>query len=232
MASTRELVEEGKRHFESRNYERAEQLFLKTLKGGARYADVLNMLGVLYHAQGKFNDSIACFQQALSINPNYTEAILNLTVLRNDLGEYKEAKALYKRIQQKQKKPDGMNPVLRGKIANMHSGIADTYAGIGHLKEAIEEYKKALALCPDYKDIKTKLGICYRENNQKEQAIKELSEITRKFPDYLPARIQLGLSYYVTGKVKPASKEWEEVLKRDKENETARLYLRLCTTKK
>jgi tetratricopeptide (TPR) repeat protein len=232
MASTQELVDEGRKHFESRNYSQAERYFLQTLSKGAEYADVLNMLGVIYHAAGKFNDSIACFQQALAINPNYTEAVLNLAVLRNDLGDYKEAKELYKRIGGKKKKSKEMNSVLKGKISNMHMGLGDTYSGIGHYKEAIEEFKKALVLNPNYKDIRTKLGICYRENNQKDLSIKELAKAVKENPNYTPARIQLGLSYYSAKHVKKAEREWKEVLKRDKKNETVKIYLRLCEKSK
>ena len=38
------------------------------------------------------------FFMALSINPRYTEAMLNLAVLYNDLGQYAEAKKLYGKL--------------------------------------------------------------------------------------------------------------------------------------
>ncbi|MBI2981665.1 MAG: tetratricopeptide repeat protein [Deltaproteobacteria bacterium] len=255
MSDIKQLVSTGRKHFESKNYVKAEQCFLKALKGGARYADLLNMLGVIYHQDGKFNNAITYFREALRINPNYVEANLNLAILLNDLGEYKEAKALYQKLGSKLpslipsnhnnsgpkwpsfakgKKIEGteksktMNPVMKGKIANMHAAIADTYSGIGRLEEAIEEYKKALALCPAYKDIQTKLAVCYRENNQKELAAKELKQTVKSDPNYLPARIQLGLTYYTKGEIKKAATEWESVLKKDKENAAAKMYLRIC----
>lgn len=228
MTNTRELVEEGRRYFESQSYRQAEECFLQLLDKKVEYADVFNMLGVIYHADGKFNDAILCFRNALKINPEYTEAILNLAVLLNDLGDTKEAKALYNQIPSRKKVSHEINPTLKGKIANMHREVAETYAGIGLHKEAIEEYKKALALCPGYKDIRTKLGISYRENREIELAVKELSETVKEYPGYLPARIQLGLTHY-TGKMKEkAAREWNEVLKRDPQNTTARIYLKLC----
>ncbi|MBI2981625.1 MAG: tetratricopeptide repeat protein [Deltaproteobacteria bacterium] len=223
----KQLVDAGRKHFESKNYTKAEQCLLRALKGGARYADLLNMLGVIYHQDGKFNNAITYFREALRINPGYVEANLNLAILLNDLGEYKEAKALYKKIEGTEKSKS-MDPVMKGKIANMHATLADTYSGIGKLGEAIDEYKKALALCPTYKDIRTKLAVCYRENNQKELALKELKQTIKSHPDYPPARIQLGLTYYTKGERKKAASEWESVLRKDKENTAARMYLRIC----
>lgn len=223
----RELFDLGKRNFEGKNYARAEQCFVKVLRSGARYADVLNMLGVIYHVEGRFNNAIESFEEALKINPHYTEATLNLAVLYNDLGEYKKAKDLYSRIQ-KRKSSSDMDPILRGKIANMHAQLGDTYREVGKYPEAIEEYKKALKLCPTFVDIKTKLGISYRENNQKELSVKELSNAIERDPAFKNAYLQLGVTFYSMGQQEKAARTWKELLKRDKENEVAKIYLRLC----
>ncbi len=229
MAPTaNELYQEGKRHFDSKHYVRAEQCFLKLVRMGSHYADVLNMLGIIYHMEEKFNNAIECFQEALKINPRYTEAVLNLAVLYNDLGKYPQAKALYEGLQQNKKVKNEIDPILKGKIANRHAELGDTYRGVGQYGSAIEEYKKALQLCPNFVDIHTKLGIAYRENNQKELSVKELSQTVKSAPEYLPARIQLGLSYYTQKAVPKALKEWDEVLKRDPKNSAAQMYLGLC----
>lgn len=229
-SSVRELFDAGKQFFENKNYERAEQYFLKVLRKGARYADVLNMLGVIYHVQGKFNDAIECFEEALKINPSYTEGTLNLAVLYNDLGEYKKAKELYGRIRKGKKETTEIDPILKGKIANMHAALGDIYRGIGRHPDAIAQYKLALSLCPNYVDIRTKLGISYRENNQHDLAAKELTAVLSHRPGYNPARIQLGLSYFTHGQAIKAASCWKEVLKKDSGNETAKMYLRVVET--
>lgn len=223
----RELVEVGRKHFESRNYARAEQAFQKILKFGARYADVFNMLGIIYHAEGKFNNAIDSFEEALEINPDYAEATLNLAVLYNDLGEFKKAKALYARIQDRKGSTD-LDPILKGKIANLHAHLGDIYNGISRYGDAIEEYRKALKLCPNFSDIRTKLGISHRERGQHDQAIKEFTEALSHKPHFRLARVQLGLTHFLAGNKEKASKAWKEVLAKDKDDKVVQSYLRLC----
>lgn len=227
MIEYRELVDAGRKYLESKSYARAEQCFQKILKSGARYADVLNMLGVIYHIEGKFNNAIESFQEAVDINPNYVEASLNLAILYNDLGEYKKAKELYGRLQKRQTSND-LDPVVKAKLANMHAMIGDTYRKAGRFAEAIEEYKQALKLCPTFADIRTKLGLSYRDNKQKELSLKELAATVENHPQYKTARLQLGVTYYAMGKKKEAAKVWKELLAKDKDNRIAEIYLKLC----
>ena len=226
---TRELIHQGKKYFEGRNYARAEHCFSKVVRSGHRFADIYNMLGVIYHMEEKFNDSISSFKEALDINPNYTEATLNLAVLYNDLGEYKMAKDLYSRVQTKKPSSSTLNMILRGKIANQHADLGDMYREIEKYSEAIEEYQKALKICPGFCDIRTKLGIAYRDQGKTEAAVKELTATIKGDPHYRPAQIQLGVTYYAAGQKQKAAKVWSEVLKKDKDNDLVKMYLKLCS---
>lgn len=231
-SSVRELFDIGKQYFDTKNYFRAEQYFLKIVKQGVRFADVLNMLGIIYHHEGKFSDAIHCFQNALSVNPNYTEATLNLAVLYNDLGEYPKAKKLYQKINQRKKDTTDIDPVMRGKISNLHANLADTYRSIGRYKDASGEYKKALSLNPHFVDIRTRLGICLREEGLLKESLKELTESTLTDPDYIPAKVQRGVTLYSMKRTKEAMAEWQAVLKKDPKNPKAAMYVKLCETER
>ena len=98
METLKELLAIGKQYCDNKQYAQAESYLKRVLEKSGRYADVLNMLGVISHVEGKFASSIDFFEQALSINPRYTEAMLNLAVLYNDLGQYAEAKKLYGKL--------------------------------------------------------------------------------------------------------------------------------------
>jgi tetratricopeptide (TPR) repeat protein len=229
METIRQLVALGKQCFDNKQYEKAEHYLKKVLSLNDRYADVMNMLGVIHHIEGKFSSAIDLFKRALKINPRYTEAILNLAVLLNDLGQYQDAKKLYSQLRQVHKEPQRqIEPVLRGKLSNLHSDIGDIYRSIGLYHHAIEEYQKALNLNPSYRDIRTKLGQAYRENGQLVQSLKELKEVVKLDGRYSPARVQLGVTLYSQGKITDAKKEWKTVIEKDPDNEYAKMYLRLC----
>lgn len=227
-----ELVTIGKQFFDKKEYSRADTYLRKALKKGVQYADVFNMIGVVEHIEGKFETAIKMFKEALKINPNYTEALLNLAVLYNDLGHYGDAKKLYSNLHKTSKtKQRQIEPVLKGKLSNLHANIGDIYRGLGLYPHAIEEYKKALELNPTYVDIRTKLGISYRENGELAKSLAELKKVVQADQKYIHAHIQLGVSYYSAKKLALAKKEWNNALKKDPKNEYAQMYLRLAEGK-
>ena len=93
----RELVARGRAHYLAGEYADAATYLTEVLREQAPYADVYDMLGVIYHQEGRLVEAEQMFNEALRINPAYTEAALNLVVTCNDLGKYAEAKEVYER---------------------------------------------------------------------------------------------------------------------------------------
>lgn len=225
---TRHLLLKGREHYENREYPQAEKVLTQVLREHRGFADVYNMLGVIYHDQGRFSDAQESFEQAIAINPAYTEAALNLAVTYNDLGKYAEAKEVYGQAMVRSKKqPRELDSFARGKLANMHADVALAYVGIGFLEEAVTEYEKALGLCPTFVDIRTKLANTRRDLGELEQAVEEYREVLRTNPSFLPARLQLGVTYYMQKDNGAAVKEWRMALKSEPENKSAKAYLRM-----
>lgn len=229
MDTVRELINLGKQCFDSKQYDQAEGYLRQVIQKHPHYADVLNMLGVINHIGGRFQAAMDFFRRALKINPRYTEALLNLAVLYNDLGRYPEAKKLYQGLKQRETKvATAIEPVLKGKLSNLHAEIGDIYRSIGLNTFAIEEYQKALRLNPAYRDIRTKLGQALRENGQLAAAVKELNAVVKTDGQYGPARVQLGVTYYTMGKMREAKLAWRAALDKNPEDDYAKMYLRLC----
>jgi len=218
----------GKEAFDHQDYAKAERHLSEVVQDGYEFADVFNMLGIIYHQEGKYEKAVHSFEMALEINPNYTDASMNLAVIYNDMGALDKAKAVYldaqKRAQTKAS-PKGLDPFSLGKLSNLHKDIADVYLSFGMNDEAIEEYTKALKLNPDFVDIRTKLGIALRDSQRYKDALTHLKRAVTERPDYIPALLALTLCHFKMGNSKDAKETLAAVMKSDPDNKIAALYL-------
>jgi tetratricopeptide (TPR) repeat protein len=231
-AALRERVARGRAHYLAGEYAEAIALFTDVLRDKVPYADVYDMLGVIYHQEGKLAEAEDMFREALRINPAYTEAALNLVVTCNDLGKYADAKAVYEKAMAASKRaPRELDPFAKGKIANMHAEVGAAYRGVGLYDEAVLEYERALALCPTFVDIRTDLGNTRREMGDIAGAVRELEHVRAESPRFVAGRLQLGLAYHASGRRDDAAAEWRAALEIAPGNRAARMYLSLLDVK-
>jgi tetratricopeptide (TPR) repeat protein len=224
--NVRALVARGRAHYAAGEYAEAVTCLTEVLRGKAAYADVYDMLGVIYHHEGRLAEAEEMFRTALRLNPAYTEAALNLVVTCNDLGKYGEAKTIYEQAMAAvQRAPREIDPFVKGKIANMHAEIGATYRAVGAFDEAVREYERALALCPTFADLRTELGKTLREMGELSPSIRELELVRAEQPRYAPGGVHLGLSYHAAGRHEDAAAQWRSVLEADPTNASARMYL-------
>jgi tetratricopeptide (TPR) repeat protein len=224
----KQLLVLGREHYAKREFEKAEQMLRMVLEEEDRYADVHDMLGVIAHSRGNFLVAERHFERALEINPSYTEAALNLAVTYNDRGKYEKAREVYSRIKVGPSgTAAGLDPFARGKIANMHADVGQAYHDAGLAREAIVEYEKATALCPQFADLQTKLGALLREINDLPGARTRYEAALQQKPNYVPARLQLGVILLSLGDPKGAEEHWRHVIGIEPENSQAKMYLRM-----
>lgn len=221
------LYAQGSTSFEQGDFDNSARCLSEIVKDGPdRFADVYNKLGIIYQRKGLSQKAATLFEKALKINPAYTDAALNLTIVYNELGRYENAQKTFntavKTVYKTKKVKDSY---IDGKLANEHAKLGEQYYFLGRFKEAITEYKKALRLCPKYPDIITQLGITYRENGDLESAVDTFIKAQNAGPKYIPAFLHLGLTYYMKGFVNLAIREWNRALAIDPENQDARIYL-------
>jgi tetratricopeptide (TPR) repeat protein len=220
------LLTEGREAYRLGDHARAENLLSQALRTGAgRYADVHHMLGVVYHTNGQFSKARAAFEDALKINPNYTEAALNLSITYNDLGRYAEAREVYARALPA--RDAQIDNFTRGKIANLHAQVGDAYRSVGMSKDAAIEYRRALGLCPGFIDIRMRLVHALAEIGAVDEAINESQLVLLENPNYVPAHLHLGLLLHRKGDLDGARRALGEVVKRDPQHESATMYLRM-----
>lgn len=221
----------GKKYFDERKYDAALQYLEKVAAEKSQFADVYNMLGFIYYSNSRFEDAIRAFSKALEINPAYTEASLNLSVVYNELGQFDRSSEVYEQARDGRKDAKSyLDPFVKGKLANMHSGLGAIYKDLGFYTEAADEFRKALALRPEFIDIRTSLGVVLRDMKDFDAAISELEETLRQSPEYSHGRIQLGLTYYTMGQHDRAKTEWLKVLRSNPNDRLAQMYMNLLLT--
>ena len=227
---TKQLLTLGREHYEKREFDKADHYLRQVLdRLEEKYADVYNMLGVIQHDRGQFEDAQAMFEASLQINPNYTEAALNLAVTYNDLGRYEEAKRIYSAALSKgEGTGNQLDPFVKGKIANLHAEVAQAYVDAGMASDAKHELRKAILLCPSFSDLRLKLANLYRESGDLDAAKFELEEAVSNRPRYVPAWVALGVTRLSMADQKGAIEAWEKAKEIDPENNAAAMYLRMA----
>ena len=217
----------GRGYYLKREYGLAEQYLTQVVEQNQSFADVYNMLGVIYHDQGQYQKAQRSFEAALRLNPGYTDAALNLAVTYNDTGRYKDAQETYQHaLTRSGASETRLDRFVAGKLANMYADIADVFLSAGHYREAVAEYRRALVLGPAFADIRAKLAGALRD-----AAMAEYEQVIAASPTYVPARLNLGLSLLAAGRRDEAMAQWQAVLAISPGNRNASLYLELAEAK-
>lgn len=226
----KQLLSLGREHYHLREFDLAEAVLQQITAETDRFADVYDMLGVIAHSRGDFPGAEEMFGRAIELNPNYTEALLNLVVTLNDQGKYSEARRLYARVRALGADPSHPDPFAVGKIANMHAQTAQAYQDAGMLADAVAELEKAVVLRPSFADLRTRLALLYRDTGDVARAKEQLQAAKAASPGYVQARVLLGVMLLTGGEREAAQAEFQAVLDTDPENKNAQMYLRLAAS--
>jgi tetratricopeptide (TPR) repeat protein len=229
-ATEQETYSHGRECFERGSIDEALTAFETLLESRSGFADVHYMVGLLLERKGELEAAADSLRQAIRINPSYAEALLALATVHEHRGDYERSRELAERASMVSRgTPGALDATTRGKLANLQAAVADAYAEVGEMREAIDGYRKALDRCPDFHDIRYRLGVMLREAGLPAQAEQEFKRVLRGNPELLDAQIQLGLTYYTMGRSPDAVELWTSVLQQDPSRNEARMYMRLVT---
>ncbi|MCA9578679.1 MAG: tetratricopeptide repeat protein [Polyangiales bacterium] len=225
---SKQILALGREHYEKREFDKAEHFLRQCLERDVRFADVLNMMGVIAHDRGQLEEAQQHFEEALRVNPNYTEAALNLSVTYNDVGRYDDAKRIYQAaMEHGEESPGKLDPFVMGKIANLHVETAQGYTDVGLISEAMHELRKALLLCPHFADVRVKLANLYQQQGDPAAAVHELKEAIKHRESYVPAHVALGVVQLGLGETAAARRAWARAVELDPGHKAAQMYLRM-----
>src|SRR6266540_1922002 len=163
----------GRGYYLKKEYGLAEQYLTQVVEQNQSFADVYNMLGVIYHDQGQYQKALRAFEAALRLNPGYTDAALNLAVTYNDTGKYKEAQETYRHALSR-------SGARNGKIDRFVQGI--------------KEYEEVVRQSPTYVPARLNLGLSLFAAGRKDEAVKHWRAVLEISPGNRNAEMYLQLA--------------------------------------
>lgn len=155
----------------SKNFYLYSVLILFILNAGVSAKDSpkdLYLKGKEYYFNGKYEDAIYYFKESLSLNPNYTDPLLELAKIYNELELYDYSYDYLTKAASLSNNPDHI------------IYLADIETKLGRYDTAEKKYKDILAKNP--LEIKASNGLAniYLQTNRKILAKKSLDEILKK----------------------------------------------------
>ncbi len=160
-----------------------------------------NNLGSVLFREGKREEAIGQWEQALRIKPDYADPHSNLGVALEQAGNPQEAIRQYE--QALRIDPD---------YANAHYNLGVTLARLGKPQEAIRHWEQALQIRPDYVDARYNLAGTLAKLGRVQEAIEQYEQVLRIEPDDAEAHNNLGAALARLGKLPEAITHWEQAL--------------------
>ncbi|HXQ28959.1 MAG TPA: tetratricopeptide repeat protein [Gemmatimonadales bacterium] len=220
------LVEQARERFQLQDYHGAIHLLEDVVATGRAFADAHHLLGVCHSLVGQPERALEELGRALELNPRYVEALIDEALVLAELGREDEAVARFRQAAEVGGESRlGFPAHVAAKLANQHAALAEGYLEAGGLREAIEQYRRALALGPGFHDLRYKLGRLLLQVGQSLEARDEFEVIVHARPSYADARAMLGLACYLAGDGIAARRVWEECRARRPEDPRIEAYL-------
>lgn len=196
-------------YLSKRNFKDAKETALKALKIGESYK-AFHLLGKIHIEEGSFEESIEYLENAYTINPMLTDAVIDMGRAYLHLGNTKEATEVFSSLQD-----NDLTDLNYTSIASAYLGSGDmstagkyleeTRAPIlesvgvfnkyaielrksGQLQEAIEQYKRCLKIDPTNHVLILNTALTYTEIKNYEEAEKLLIKCLDLDPNYENAR--------------------------------------------
>ena len=150
-------------------------------------------LGALAKDEGKLDEAVACYEQALQLKPDYADAHNSLGNVFKDQGKLDKALACYRQALQ-----------LKPEYAEAHNNLDNVLKDQGKLDEAVACYQRVLQINPDYTLGHYNLGVVWKEQGKLDEAVACYQRALQLKPDFAEAHNNLGNVFKDQGKLEEA----------------------------
>jgi tetratricopeptide (TPR) repeat protein len=163
-----------------------------------------NNLGLLLKNQGRIEEAIEHYHQALQIDPNAWDALNDMGVALAARGQFDEAIEYYRKSLQ-------INPD-RFAVQKVQNNLGHALAAEGRFDEAIECYRQALQINPNYSDALNNLGIALTDKGRFDEAIENYRKAIQINPNFSEALNNLGVALAAKGQFDEAIKNYRQAV--------------------
>ena len=185
-----------------------ETLWTDTIRKFPHRIDIAyNNLGITFQTQGRFDEAIVQYREAIRLNSNYSNAHTNLGVALAAQGKLDEAIPHYREAIR-----------LNNKYSNPHNCLGAALAAQGKLDEAISHYREAIRLDPNNGMAHHNLGLALATQGKFEEATSHYREVIRLGGDYSAVHYNLGVALAAQGRIEEAMVHYREAIQLDDNN--------------
>jgi Tfp pilus assembly protein PilF len=197
---------------------------------------VRNMLGLEHKSQGRLDQAISQYRQALQVKPDYVEAHNNLGIALQLQGKLDEAISHFRRALQIDPgyaeayynmgitfRAQGRHDQaigcyrqalrLKPNYLEAHNNLGNALQSLGRLDEAIKHFRQSLQIKPDSAEVHYNLGLALKSQGKLDDAIKHLRRALQVNPDLAEAHNNLALVLTMTGQLDKALEHFREAVR-------------------
>jgi predicted O-linked N-acetylglucosamine transferase (SPINDLY family) len=176
-------------------------LISQAIKQNGQNAAYFCSLGITLKNQGKLDEAVAAYRQAIRIKPNLAEAHCSLGITLKNQGKLDEAVTAYRQAIR-------INPYL----AEAHCNLGNALRDQRKLDEAVAECNHAIRIKPDFAEAHFNLGNALLDQGKLDEAVAACRQAIRIKADFAEAQFNLGNALHRQGKLKEALASYHRAL--------------------
>ena len=146
-------------------------------------ADASYNLGLICHAQGRLDEAVVAYRDAIFFRSDHADAYANLATVMKDKGKRQEAVIFYRQAL-----------AFAPQQAMTHSNLGVVLNELGLPEEAVASFKRAIALSPDYEWAYVNIAPAQLEQGFSQASEQACRRAIQLRPDLPIAHFNLGAS--------------------------------------
>ena len=186
-------------------------------------------------SEGRLDESIKFYREAVAISPGDAEAWYNLAVALQQAGHAQEAGiAIREALRRDARRPEAHNTLgvahanegnvtaaeaefrealsIDPRNARAYNNLGNVLRASNRIDEARDAYQHAIALAPAYADPFNGLGVIDVQQDRTREAIAEFDAALRIAPNHYEAQLNRGIALKVSGDATAAAEQFRRLL--------------------